>query len=326
VETIRSIMLAIASKSSEFSVSAPESIERSGDNKRRRQRVAGLWKREMARTAEGVDEAGASEDWSVLYQLLSLLESLYSHMAATTDHAVTHCEIGSSNNGSKKGSHQQLAVMELVQECVLYPHAWVRAAASRVLQAYLSRRDVVFAATTASKSPAGGAVEVLTAPNALYHLCRRLCVALNQPSMADSLLQALIGCTVFAVRALAHNPHLSTGQVSSMDDDEDEDDDEEDDDEADGVVDEEEQAPAAVDDENEDGEAMNEEEDDGDDDDEKDMDSEIPQVVSTLKSSNRYPGCLWAMQRLKHIGSDARGYRRRNVLMVSITSQHHCCS
>jgi hypothetical protein len=158
---------------------------------------------EQAKADEGEGELGRADScWGVLYHLVSLCEQLYVNLPAAADHAVTH--IASDTPHAKS----PVALMELMQESLLFPHAWVRAASVRVLRAYLHRRDV--SRTRLSTSPDG--TEVLTIPNGLYHLARRLCVVLNQTSMNNSMLENVVICTVFVVRALLRNPDLN--QVS----------------------------------------------------------------------------------------------------------------
>jgi len=126
-------------------------------------------------------------------------------------------------------------LLELLQETALYPHAWVRAASVRVLLLYVRRREQLYLHSSAPlPSPAKGSgvgagigvsgvsaddegevvgegegVDVLSAPNGLYRLARRLCVLLNQGRCGAQLLESVAACTVFAVRAMHARPELT---------------------------------------------------------------------------------------------------------------------
>jgi hypothetical protein len=190
-----------------------------------------LEKRELCRSGQEVEGQGADlgradECWLLVYHLVCVCEQLYLNLPAAADYAITHLLLAATSASSSSSSssaknlksnagseaalpllqHNQTALMELVQESLLFPHAWVRAASVRVLLLYLRRRDVARLTT----SPDG--FEVLTAPNGMYQLARRLCVVLNQTAMHGNMLESVVACTVFTVRAMLHNPQLN--QVS----------------------------------------------------------------------------------------------------------------
>lgn len=56
--------------------------------------------------------------------------------------------------------------------------------------------------------------------NGLYNLTRRLCVAINQPSLPQQYLDFAIPSIVFLIRAMAHNNELC-GKEDASDEDED---------------------------------------------------------------------------------------------------------
>ena len=165
---------------------------------------ASLSKRELSRYEnEGQGDGGGAEAWAVSYHLLVLLERLYVHLPAAIDHVVTH-----------PSDDTMVPLMEAVQEAMLFPHAWVRSVACRLIRLYLSRRDVSLgrshtaASSSSSSSRDKGMVEVLTTSNGLFHLGRRLCVVLNQPHLTSTLLEAAVANVVFVIRAMARNPDL----------------------------------------------------------------------------------------------------------------------
>ena len=158
-----------------------------------------LDKRELSKFDEGQGELGrADTSWGLIYHLVCLVEQLYLNLPAAADHAVTHISDAVSS-----------PLMELMQESLLFPHAWVRAVSVRVLLLYTNRRDV----TRARLSTSNDGLEVLTQPNGLYHFARRLCIVLNQTNMSSTMLEGVVGCTVFVVRAMLRNPDLN--QVSA---------------------------------------------------------------------------------------------------------------
>jgi len=154
-----------------------------------------LDKRELAKFDEGQGELGrADTTWGLIYHLVCLVEQLYLNLPAAADHAVTHINDGIAS-----------PLMELLQESLLFPHAWVRAVSVRVLLLYTKRRDV----TRARLSTSADGLEVLTQPNGLYHFARRLCIVLNQTSMSSTMLDGVVGNIVFVVRAMLRNPDLN---------------------------------------------------------------------------------------------------------------------
>mmetsp|Transcript_111635 Transcript_111635/g.218818 ORF Transcript_111635/g.218818 Transcript_111635/m.218818 type:complete len:1033 (+) Transcript_111635:1-3099(+) len=153
---------------------------------------------------EGQGELGRADScWGLIYHLVCLCEQLLLHLPAAADHAITH--IPPSSAGL-----EVVPLMELMQESLLFPHAWVRAVSVRVLLLYTKRRDV----SRARLSTSADGTEVLTTPNGLYHMARRLCVVLNQTSMNRTMLDGVVSCTVFVIRAMIRNPDLN--QVSSQ--------------------------------------------------------------------------------------------------------------
>jgi hypothetical protein len=325
-----------------------------------------LEKREMSKFEEGHGESGGAESWAVAYHLIILLEKLYTHLPAATDYAVTHPNASvedpdtdgsvtkeSSKNGkntpkSARGksdissatadaTNSVALIMTAVQEAMVFPHAWVRGSACRVLRLYLSRRDV--SASRLRTSPDGH--EILTMPNGLYQLGRRLCVVLNQPKITDSLLDAAVASLVFAVRAMIRNPNLAQVEVEKTSVASSKGETKEKSEEAEQDV---ETAPAkrkkpllpifgdnggkdsdeeedSEDDKESDEDSENEEDDDGDNkqatpedagDDDSESKADEPPVGETVTVN----AADWVMQRLKGLGADSRGRRRYHVIKV----------
>ena len=284
-----------------------------------------LEKREMAKFDEGVGEAGGTESWAAIYHILVMVETFYTHLPSGTDTAITHFthaaqtpvaafqEASSSSKKRRQDDAQQakaqapggVLVMEIVQEAMLFPHAWVRAAAARVLCSYLQRRDV----NRSKLATSATGTEILLQPNALYHLARRLCIVLNQPVLSESLLRSASTSLVFVIRAMFQNPELAVLPEESA-----------------------EQSAAATDaggDGDDDAEGDGDEEDDDDDDDEddgaEDEEEAVALTVANAKMHQTMPsspaalpktGASWTMQRLRGLGVDSRGNRRHYVLTV----------
>lgn len=162
-------------------------------------------KRELSSYEEGQGELGRADScWSMLYHLVCLCEQLYVHLPAAADYAVTHAQMD--------GSADFVPLMELVQESLLFPHAWVRAVSVRVLHLYIKRRDVIRARLSTSVD----GVEIFTTPNGLYQLARRLCIVVNQTTMQATMLDSVTVCTVFVVRAMLRNPDLNNVAIESL--------------------------------------------------------------------------------------------------------------
>jgi hypothetical protein len=75
----------------------------------------------------------------------------------------------------------------------------------RLLTLYLSKRDPK---EFARKKYESSSFEILLSKNGLYNLVRRLCVAINQPSLHPQYLDVAIPSIVFLIRAMAYNPEL----------------------------------------------------------------------------------------------------------------------
>eukprot|EP01041_Mallomonas_annulata_P001346 gene1346-2596_t len=162
----------------------------------------------LAKSLEKDEEecVGGTDSWVVIYHLLMLLEKFFLHLPGATDMAVTHPPSNDSSNSSNTGNTASSSLMDIVQEALVYPHAWIRCVACRIIRLYLSRRNAVTLRLTTSND---GGVEILTQPNGMYHLARRLCIVLNQSQLAKPLLDAVIDCLVFVIQAMHRRPDLA---------------------------------------------------------------------------------------------------------------------
>lgn len=311
-----------------------------------RKRRSSLEKREMSTGAEGDGDGGKAEHWAVIYHLLMLLEALFAHAPSAADFSCTHPEPASAheskdtpNSAVKRrksleavlesvnaravtASSRPVSMMEIVQEAMLFPHAWVRASACRVLQTYLARRDVSLAqCMQQSVSEMGVYVEVLLLPNGLYQIARRLCITLNQPLLPESHLQAAVRCLVFVIRAMSRNVDLSavpnsavshpTSQtevltqslavgISDID-----------------VEDVDENGDDFIDDDDDDAEDRFHGVGVTQDDNEAEGDESDGVAIDGGETAGTQPsGANWVMQRLRGLGSDSRGRRRLFVIKV----------
>ena len=264
-----------------------------------------LQKREMttgAGVVEGSGDGGGMETWSLLYHLLSLLERMLTHLPGVVDRTLMALE-GESEVDALQSDDMAPILLEVVQEAMLFPHAWVRAAACRSIALYLKRRDPVAPrlGTTRPSSLSGEGLdthtqkEFLLLENGVYSLARRLCVVINYPVISPTLLPSLVECLVFAIRAMHHHPEMCTAPCRSSAGD------------------------------GEDGDAEEFEEDEGED---EDADCSDEDSAPGAEDKDKSPSCTesnqggsnWVMQRLRAIGADSRGSRRLNVLTVSVPS------
>lgn len=313
-------------------------------SRRRRQKLADM---SMMEEAEG---AAGTEEWAIVYYLLLLLEALFNHLPSSTDRACCQTIESSAEAKRENGDddHEGLLpaeghenegclLMLSVFEAIVFPHSWVRAAASRVLKFYVSRRDVSLSQqqqrvrlSTSSQASGSGddSAEALLCPNALYQLGRRLCVALNQPLLAPAHLDALVTDIIFVVRTMARNPHLALVRPTA-DNDEDGDDCQGDiegvrpnvedrDEDEDGV-----DIVSEDDDKDENGDEVDDHLDGGSDDEcepkgfVSPLDGAVGEGVDIgCEKETAASGANWMMQRLRGIGADPRGRRRLYVIQA----------
>ena len=127
---------------------------------------------------------------------------------------------GSTNNSSGGGLYDQLApsaspadVVAAACDLLLFPHAWVRLAAARLLGAFLARRDLTSFAATPPPSPAGAASSSpSSASNAcgawlrdeatLHRLASRLASQLGGAHSGPALLEQAAKDALFVALAL----------------------------------------------------------------------------------------------------------------------------
>jgi hypothetical protein len=149
---------------------------------------------------------GGLEPWSLLYHLLTLLEKLYDQLPAIVEKSIAAIQ--------RTDHSSSFFMLELIEEAMLFPHAWVRSVACRIIQNYLRRRDPIASNfnTPFAASPTAPVAEseILLSSNALYNLARRLCLVLNYPVIIPSLLPPLTSCLVFTIRAMYYHPNLVT--------------------------------------------------------------------------------------------------------------------
>ena len=126
--------------------------------------------------AEEPEELSSLEQWVVTYYVMNALDRIYYRLPQQTDAAMCDGQL-----------------LELTQEAVLYPHSWVRAAACRVVLQFLNQRD--FSATSNQGN-------ILADPKLLFGLARRLCAAMNQPAITNSLLEPLNKSLLLVLRAM----------------------------------------------------------------------------------------------------------------------------
>jgi U3 small nucleolar RNA-associated protein 20 len=231
-------------------------------------RLASLEKREISKGLEEQLEGGDLEDWALLYHLLLMLERFFSNMLTITDTAVM-----------AQDEDDNSLLMETVQEAMLFPHAWVRAVACRILTLYCKRRDPLL--DNFGNSSVENGTDIFLQKNGLYQFARRLCVVLNQPVLSTSIFESLLICFPFCVQAMIYHPKLDSVNLASKDDT--------------------------------DGSSAS---DDGDSDGEDDEPSETADEETSGEKPGAVSASNWLMQRLRGIGADSRGFRRLNVLKI----------
>ena len=144
---------------------------------------------------ESTEELGSLEQWVVTYYVVNALDKFYFCFPFQSDSAMCDGDL-----------------FELIQEALLYPHSWVRAAACRVIFQFLQRRDLM----TKDKS------KVIMDPKTLFGLARKLCSAMNQASITVSLLEPLNKCLLIVLQAMhsqavACDPELPAADASADD-------------------------------------------------------------------------------------------------------------
>ena len=149
----------------------------------------------------------ADDDWAIIYHHLCLCEQLYIHLPSATDYDVTHVtlrETCSSTAVDIIPDSRELIIPTCLGPLFIMQSTIILLATKRYSSRLLS--------SSFSIDYIGG-VEVLTVPNSLYHMTRRICIVLNQFSLSSKLLDSLVECIVFVIRAMTHNPHLNVVPV-----------------------------------------------------------------------------------------------------------------
>jgi U3 small nucleolar RNA-associated protein 20 len=152
---------------------------------------------------EGDGNVGGLETWALLYHFLTLLERLFEQLPLVVEKSIVMIQ---------KSDNPPRHLFELLEEAMLFPHAWVRSVSCRIIKSYLQRRDPIASnfGSIAHGSSSVSEIEILLTPNALYNLARRLCLMLNYPVILPSLLPSLTSCLVFVIRAMYYHPSLVT--------------------------------------------------------------------------------------------------------------------
>lgn len=167
--------------------------------------------------------------WEMAYHCLVSLASIYDRLPG-----VVEAFAASSGGGSGPG----VQLLDHVSALLVYRHAWVRLAASRVWGHYLDRRNPA----QLTVSPASQ--DYLGRPERAFAVMRRLCVQIDRPSLSGELSQRAVKSLVFLALALAKDaPHTqlpatatngSNGVAHEDEEEEQEEEEEEDDDKEDG--------------------------------------------------------------------------------------------
>lgn len=265
---------------------------------------------QMAVPSSEKDEGDiGSTSWSVMYRLLLILDRLMTTLPSSTEEAMIQLMVPVPESPSR------MHVLDLTQELMLHDHAWVQQAACSVIKSYLHRRDPSNLTTSPS--------ELLAKPNNLYQLGRRLCVLVNRLELSRAHLDCVMECLGFVIRAMVLNPELTTDMSRDAGIDEDNINDE-DNDYKESKIDEKFNRAADDSDSDEDSIESNDEEvidnqDNEDDDDDDDMnDDNINETDNDdAEPIEQKDGANWVMQRLRGVGTDSRGHRRRHVILVS---------
>lgn len=253
--------------------------------------------------SEGVGDDGGSTDWAVLYHILILLEKMYVNIPSVTDSAMRNVSCSALDIfGSSSAS---LLLLEVIQEAMLFPHAWVRMASCRIIQNYCERRDPTRGKSGLITSSEKG--EFLTKKGGLFGLGRKLCVVLNMPVLPAGLLASATSTLVFVITALISTvgviENLVERRVRKPDGDEHP------------------SKKTKLLDEVESDKSGDSSDDHSHDDDEDSAASDsVEEETLDDVASNTVEGSHWIMQRLRGLGVDSRGNRRLHVLQVLHTS------
>ena len=155
---------------------------------------------------ESVDTVAyaGSDEWTVIYHLLRFLETLMTHLETSTHKALR--ALLSPDSHLSLTDEAKDDVIESVHEALLYSHAWVRAASSRVIVCFL-KYELKREAKSCKSALEGRSYFAFS--NALYNLCRRLCVALNQQALGASLLTSLTQSISLVILLMWSRPDLA---------------------------------------------------------------------------------------------------------------------
>jgi hypothetical protein len=199
---------------------------------------------------------------------------------------------------ASEADHQK-HVMFAVFDCLLYPHVWVRIAASRCAGSYLRRRNV----SNLQAGQRSDAFPLLRQENALFDIARRSCRQIEQATFSStanfSLLDASVEITTWVIRAMYAHPELCTSASKQR-----------------GVVGE----INGDEDEEENGPGEQEEEDEEDEEEEEEVEKEEKKFGTADRQQRDdaiVNGANWAMHRLSYIAiSTKRSKVKRAVFAV----------
>lgn len=148
--------------------------------------------------------------WSVVYFSLIALGKLWETEGELSD-AVDKCFASGAVVDAGAHSPTGNTPLVLLSELLLYPHAWVRLASSRLLGSLLSRvgTDIFTVATCEEAEAAGGAASAALAPTTwlcdrewLFKVARRLCGQLSSEGAGERLVDQAVKNILFVALAL----------------------------------------------------------------------------------------------------------------------------
>ena len=293
------------------------------------------------------DIDGGTTPWAITYQLLLLIEKLYQTLPDITDDIfmnkitasnTTNTTTASANRNNHNiegdendiiNEHQNnnIHMVSLIEELLLYRHVWVSAASCRILYYYLHKRNPKKLLTmskqqsklhlkqqsphhqqTPIQQQQQQGIEILITDNFMYQTARRLCIIINRPYLNEVDLSTVSLCLIYLMKVFILNPSLATFTNTDTDNTESNNNDTND------IM------RDNIENEDEDDDENNDDIDDNnnnDDEDEADINTTNDNIDNEEEESDTIKNAAsWIMQRLRGIGADSRGQRRLHVLKV----------
>jgi hypothetical protein len=152
---------------------------------------------------QSADETTLPLSWESLYHTLVALERIWASNPMPAEEAL-----------GKSTSVAGQSLPETVCELLLYPHAWVRLAAVRWLDVFLSRRDIP--AVLGISGPLLSITSWLRSPTTCFRVARMLATQLTSPHLGPALVDHCVRCLLFLTLLLNELTQCDIANASSI--------------------------------------------------------------------------------------------------------------